>query len=76
MAPKASAETTSLGKQLKKSLAAIEKTKTRIAKERDTLREQLDEAQAIYEDMNTVVDELEDAFRTIERSADELSKYL
>jgi molecular chaperone GrpE (heat shock protein) len=74
MAPKA--ENTSLGKQLKKSLTAIEKTKTRIAKERDTLRDQLDEAQAIYEDMNTVVDELDDAFRTIERAADELSKYI
>jgi molecular chaperone GrpE (heat shock protein) len=76
MAPKASAEKTSLGKQLKKSLAAIEKTKTRIAKERDTLRDQLEEAQSIYEDMNTVVDELEDAFRTIENAADELSKYM
>jgi ABC-type transporter Mla subunit MlaD len=56
--------------------ADMEKTKVRIAKERDALRDQLDEAQAIMNDMDDSVDELVAALRTIDDVADNLSKYL
>jgi molecular chaperone GrpE (heat shock protein) len=69
-------KTTALGKRLKKLVADMEKTKVRIAKERDALRDQLDEAQAIMNDMDDSVDELVAALRTIDDVADNLSKYL
>jgi len=54
----------------------MEKTKERIAKERDTLRDQLEEANAIKEDMDGAIDVINDALRSIDDAADALSKYL
>lgn len=67
---------TALGKKLKKLVADLEKTKQRIAKDRDILRDQVDEANAILEDMDMADGELNEAIRSIDRVADDLSKYL
>lgn len=72
----AKAVQTALGKKLKKLVADLEKTKQRIAKDRDILRDQVDEANAILEDMEMGDHELTEAIRTIDRVADDLSKYL
>ena len=54
----------------------IERHKSAISKERDALRELLDEAEVITESCDEAVDALSSASNAIEEAADQLSKYL
>jgi hypothetical protein len=62
--------------KLKKQLAAIEKSKLKLAADRDKLREQFHELEDILESMDTAIEGIEDGKRMIEDAVDTMSQYL
>lgn len=62
--------------QLKKLLAQIERTKQRIAKDRDTLRDQTEDLASLLDSCNEAIGGLEAGLRTIQDAVDRLSEQL
>lgn len=63
-------------KQMDLKLKAIEKTKSDIAKLRDSLRGQIDDLEGILDSCSEAHDLLEDGMQAFSNATTELSKYL
>jgi uncharacterized coiled-coil DUF342 family protein len=66
----------STAKRLDKLKKDIDAAIAQIGKDRDRLRELLDEANEIAEDLDSGLDELNEARETIDRVADTMSKFI